>query len=140
LQIDANSTLISRQGSIVSIQVENKASVVNAGTIDLSSGNDAPGRLTLQGDYTGNNGTLRLNSVLAGDDASDRLVVSRGHGGSTQMFINNFKGAGAATTQRHPGGRSPRWRYQHGHRIRADPDAFGRCLRLPVVQRGRDGR
>jgi len=101
LQIDANSTLISRQGSIVSIQVENKASVVNAGTIDLSSGNDARGRLTLQGDYTGNNGTLRLNSVLAGDDAaSDRLVVSRGAiGGSTQMFINNFKGAGAATTQ-----------------------------------------
>lgn len=99
LQIDASSSLISRQGSIVSIQSGNKVSVVNAGTIDLSRGNDAQGRLTIQGDYTGNNGTLRLNSVLAGDGAdSDRLVVSRGAiSGSTQLLINNLNGAGAAT-------------------------------------------
>ncbi|MET3674837.1 MULTISPECIES: autotransporter outer membrane beta-barrel domain-containing protein [unclassified Pseudomonas] len=101
LQIDATSTLISRHGSIVSIQNGSKASVVNAGTIDLSRGNDAQGRLTIQGDYTGNNGTLRLNSVLAGDGAaSDRLVVSRGAiGGSTQLLINNLDGAGATTAQ-----------------------------------------
>ncbi len=101
LQIDATSTLISRQGTIASIQDDNNASLVNAGTIDLSRGNDAQGRLTLQGNYTGNNGTLRLNSVLAGDGAaSDRLVVSRGViGGSTQLLINNLDGAGAATTQ-----------------------------------------
>jgi len=101
LQIDATSTLISRHGSIVSIQNGSKASVVNAGTIDLSRGNDAQGRLTIQGDYTGNNGTLRLNSVLAGDGAaSDRLVVSRGAiGGSTQLLINNLDGAGAITAQ-----------------------------------------
>lgn len=104
LQIDATSTLTSRHGSIVSIvsiQNGSKASVVNAGTIDLSSGNDAQGRLTIQGNYTGNNGTLRLNSVLAGDGAaSDRLVVSRGAiGGSTQLLINNLDGAGATTAQ-----------------------------------------
>ncbi|MDH0132826.1 autotransporter outer membrane beta-barrel domain-containing protein [Pseudomonas asiatica] len=101
LQIDATSTLTSRHGSIVSIQNGSKASVVNAGTIDLSSGNDAQGRLTIQGNYTGNNGTLRLNSVLAGDGAaSDRLVVSSGAiGGSTQLLINNLNGAGAATAQ-----------------------------------------
>ena len=101
LNIDATSTLFSRKGSIVSIQNGNKASVVNAGTIDLSRGNDAKGRLNIQGDYTGNNGTLRLNSVLAGDGAaSDRLVVSRGAiGGSTQLLINNLNGAGAATAQ-----------------------------------------
>lgn len=101
LQIDATSTLISRQGTIASIQDDNNASLVNAGTIDLSRGDDAQGRLTLQGNYTGNNGTLRLNSVLAGDGAaSDRLVVSRGViGGSTQLLINNLDGAGAATTQ-----------------------------------------
>ncbi|WP_025754170.1 MULTISPECIES: autotransporter outer membrane beta-barrel domain-containing protein [unclassified Pseudomonas] len=99
LQIDASSSLISRQGSIVSIQSGNMVSVVNAGTIDLSRGNDAQGRLTIQGDYTGNNGNLRLNSVLAGDGAaSDRLVVSRGAiSGSTQLLINNLNGAGAAT-------------------------------------------
>ncbi|WP_426808340.1 autotransporter outer membrane beta-barrel domain-containing protein [Pseudomonas sp. WOUb67] len=101
LQIDASSSLISRQGSIVSIQNGTNASVVNAGTIDLSRGNDAQGRLTIQGDYTGTNGTLRLNSVLAGDGAaSDRLVVSRGAiSGSSQLLINNLNGAGAATAQ-----------------------------------------
>lgn len=101
LQIDASSPLISHQGSIVSIQSGSKASVVNAGTLDLSRGNDAQGRLTIQGDYTGNNGTLRLNSVLAGDGAaSDRLVVSRGAiSGSTQLLINNLNGTGAATAQ-----------------------------------------
>jgi len=101
LQIDASSALNSRQGSIVSIQSDSKVSVVNAGSIDLSRGNDAQGRLTVQGDYTGNNGTLRLNSVLAGDGAaSDRLVVSRGAiSGSTQLLVNNLNGAGAATAQ-----------------------------------------
>ena len=101
LQIDASSMLLSHQGSIVSIQSDNLVSVENAGTIDLSNGKDAQGRLTIQGNYTGINGTLRLNSVLAGDGAaSDRLVVSRGAiGGSTQLLINNLNGAGAATTQ-----------------------------------------
>lgn len=101
LHIDATSTLASRHGNIVSIQTGNKASVVNAGTIDLSRGNDAQGRLTIQGNYTGISGTLRLNSVLAGDGAaSDRLVVSRGAiDGSTRLLINNLDGAGATTTQ-----------------------------------------
>ncbi|AYG45147.1 autotransporter outer membrane beta-barrel domain-containing protein [Pseudomonas sp. Leaf58] len=101
LQIDASSTLISRQGSIISIQRGNKVSVRNAGTIDLSRGNDAKGRLSIQGDYTGDNGTLRLNSVLAGDNAaSDRLVVSQGTiSGATLLHINNLGGAGAATAQ-----------------------------------------
>ena len=99
--IDASSALTARQGSIVSIQNGNKVSVENAGTIDLSRGNDAQGRLSIQGDYTGNNGTLRVNSVLAGDGAaSDRLVVSRGIiSGSTGLLVNNLGGAGAATTQ-----------------------------------------
>ncbi|WP_455885856.1 autotransporter family protein [Pseudomonas rustica] len=101
LQIDASSSLISRQGSIVSIQSGSKVSVINAGTLDLSGGNNAQGRLTIQGDYTGNSGTLRLNSVLASDGAaSDRLVVSRGAiSGSTRLLVNNLNGAGAATAQ-----------------------------------------
>ncbi|HDS1817916.1 TPA: autotransporter outer membrane beta-barrel domain-containing protein [Pseudomonas putida] len=100
-KIDASSALIARQGSIVSIQNGNKVAVENAGTIDLTQGNDAQGRLTIQGDYTGNNGTLRLNSVLAGDGAaSDRLVVSRGAiAGSTGLLVNNLDGTGAVTTQ-----------------------------------------
>lgn len=101
LQIDASSTLLSRQGNVVSSLAGNDASVENAGVIDLGQGNDAKGRLTIQGNYTGNDGTLRLNSVLGDDSAaSDRLVVSRGAiGGSTRLIINNLDGAGAATTQ-----------------------------------------
>ncbi|WP_432760399.1 autotransporter outer membrane beta-barrel domain-containing protein [Pseudomonas entomophila] len=76
-----------------------KATVRNAGLIDLSTGNDAQGRLTLNGDYLGDNATLRLNSVLAGDEAvSDRLVVGLGSiTGSTRLQANNLGGAGAAT-------------------------------------------
>lgn len=99
--IDASSTIRSRQGIIAAFGPGQRVTLNNAGTIDLGSGNDAQGRLTVQGDYTGNNGTLRLNSVLAGDGAaSDRLVVSRGAiGGSTQLLINNLDGAGATTAQ-----------------------------------------
>lgn len=98
--IDASSTVTSRQGVIAAFGPDQHVALNNAGTIDLGSG-DTLGRLTVQGDYTGNNGTLRLNSVLAGDGAaSDRLVVSRGAiGGSTQLLINNLNGAGAATAQ-----------------------------------------
>jgi outer membrane autotransporter protein len=99
LKIDASSALIARQGSITSIQSANKVAVTNAGLIDLTRGNDAQGRLTVQGDYAGNNGTLRLNSVLAADGAaSDRLVVSQGEiTGTTGLQINNLGGAGAST-------------------------------------------
>ncbi|MBO9550086.1 autotransporter outer membrane beta-barrel domain-containing protein [Pseudomonas sp.] len=99
LAIDASSTLAARQGTISPFTTGQLASVRNAGTIDLSTGNDAQGRLTINGNYQGDNGLLRVNSVLAGDDAaSDRLVVSQGSiGGSTRLEVNNLGGAGAAT-------------------------------------------
>lgn len=99
--IDASSTVMSRQGVIAAFGPDQRVALNNAGTIDLGRGNDAQGRLTIQGDYTGNNGTLRLNSVLAGDGAaSDKFVVSYGViRGSTQLLINNLNGAGAPTAQ-----------------------------------------
>ncbi|PVZ39805.1 autotransporter outer membrane beta-barrel domain-containing protein [Pseudomonas sp. CC120222-01a] len=101
LTIDASSTLAARQGTIAPFTTGQLASVRNVGTIDLSTGNDAQGRLTINGNYQGDNGLLRVNSVLAGDDAaSDRLVVSQGSiGGSTRLEVNNLGGAGAATSQ-----------------------------------------
>jgi outer membrane autotransporter protein len=71
----------------------------NAGTIDLSAGNDGAGRLLVIGDYNGDNGVLRLNSVLGQDDAaSDRLVISQGGiSGSTGLLVSNLGGPGAAT-------------------------------------------
>ncbi|MCU0123430.1 autotransporter outer membrane beta-barrel domain-containing protein [Pseudomonas vlassakiae] len=101
LGIDASSSLIARQGTVAPFTSGQLASVRNAGTIDLSTGNDAQGRLTINGNYEGHNGLLRVNSVLASDDAaSDRLVVSQGTiSGSTRLVVNNLEGAGAATNQ-----------------------------------------
>ncbi|MQG94794.1 autotransporter outer membrane beta-barrel domain-containing protein [Pseudomonas sp. MN1F] len=101
LLIDDSSTLVSRQGTITPVSQGQKATLNNAGTLDLSSGDDAQGRLTVNGNYVGENGLLRVNSVLAGDDAaSDRLVVSQGTiTGSTRLQINNLGGTGATTLQ-----------------------------------------
>lgn len=101
LLVDASSTLISRQGTVTAKDPGQMTTVQNAGTIDLTAGNDAQGRLTINGDYEGVDGTLKLNSVLAGDDAdSDRLIVSQGTlSGSTGLQISNLGGAGAATSQ-----------------------------------------
>ncbi len=98
--IDASSTVASRSGSLRPFTTGRNVSVVNAGTLDLRGGNDAQGRLEIQGDYTGNGGTLRVNSMLAGDEApSDRLVVSRGRiSGSTTLLVDNLNGTGAVTS------------------------------------------
>jgi len=101
LAVDAKSSLTSRQGTVAPFTAGQLASVRNAGTIDLSKGGDAQGRLTINGNYQGDNGLLRVNSVLAGDGAaSDRLVVSQGViSGTTRLEVNNLGGAGAATEQ-----------------------------------------
>lgn len=101
LSIDASSTLVSRQGIVSAVAAGQPATVNNAGTLDLGTGGDGLGRLTIQGNYEGTNGTLRVNSQLAGDDAtSDRLIVSQGAiTGSTRLVVNNLDGTGAVTAQ-----------------------------------------
>lgn len=100
LMLDASSLLTSSRGSIVPSNPALSARLVNAGLIDLTtSGASAADRLSVDGDYLGSAGTLRLQSVLAGDDAdSDRLVVNRGSiAGSTALEIGNLGGVGALT-------------------------------------------
>jgi outer membrane autotransporter protein len=101
LDIDSSSTLGSRLGVVSALDTRQRVSVTNAGTLDLTSGNDALGRLTVIGDYHGANGRLRVNTLLASDDApSDRLVVRQGSlSGSTRIQVLNLGGPGAATTQ-----------------------------------------
>lgn len=104
LIIDDSSTLLSRQGTITAKGNGQSASVLNAGMIDLSTGNDAQGRLTINGNYEGDNGLLRVNSVLAGDDAaSDRLVVSRP---AWRRAIHRQPGQPPAGSQRREPGRA----------------------------------
>ncbi len=71
--------------------------VTNSGTLDLRA--DAPGNvLTVGGNYTGNNGTLLMNSVL-GDDSSttDKLVIKGDASGQTRVAVTNAGGTGAQT-------------------------------------------
>ncbi len=78
------------------------ATLNNAGAVDLAQGNTRTNdTLTVQGNYVGNNGQLRLQTVLGADDSpSDKLVVSGGTlTGSTAIAVTNLGGAGALTTQ-----------------------------------------
>ncbi|KPW53991.1 Outer membrane autotransporter barrel [Pseudomonas syringae pv. broussonetiae] len=100
LNIDSTSTLISTSGSIAPFRAASLASLENAGTLDVSdAGRALTGTLTVNGNYTGQNGWLLLLSAL-GDDASasDRLVVAQGRiSGSTRMIVSNAGGLGALT-------------------------------------------
>ena len=74
------------------------ASLSNAGNVNFGA---TPGTtLTVKGGYTGQGGTLSLNTAL-GDDASvtDKLVVAGDTSGNTNVRVNNVGGAGAQTTQ-----------------------------------------
>ncbi|EFO4213371.1 autotransporter outer membrane beta-barrel domain-containing protein, partial [Escherichia coli] len=71
--------------------------VTNSGTLDLRA--DAPGNvLTVGGNYTGNNGTLLINTVL-GDDSSatDKLVIKGDASGQTRVEVTKAGGTGAQT-------------------------------------------
>ncbi|WP_458756273.1 autotransporter family protein [Afipia sp. TerB] len=69
----------------------------NAGTV--APGNSI-GTLTVAGNYTGNGGTLAIESVLGGDASpSDRLVVTGNTSGVTNVKVINLGGSGAPTTE-----------------------------------------
>lgn len=100
--IDGSSVLTSSQGSITPFTTGQRATLNNAGTIDLISGNTRTSdTLTVEGNYAGNGGQLLLQSTL-GDDSSpsDKLVVNDGTlTGTTAISVNNLGGSGAHTQQ-----------------------------------------
>ncbi|MFM0299497.1 autotransporter outer membrane beta-barrel domain-containing protein [Paraburkholderia sediminicola] len=76
-------------------------SLINAGLVQIG-GPAAAGvgnLLNVTGNYAGQNGTIGLNTVVAGDGAaSDRLVLSGGTAtGSTRLQVTNVGGQGAQT-------------------------------------------
>lgn len=100
LTLDRTSTLAATQGSVGPIVAGQTITLNNAGLIDLTrSGDQADDRLTVIGNYVGNDAHLRLQTVLASDDApSDRLVVARGTlSGLTTITVDNLNGPGAQT-------------------------------------------
>ncbi|MCC2976595.1 autotransporter domain-containing protein [Sphingomonas sp. PL-96] len=102
LTIDAASTFLAGGGTNTVIAGNgSKATVVNAGRIDLTNGaSGATDRLVIRGDYVGQSGTLALDTVLGPDGSpSDRLVIDGGAAsGRTVIAITNLDGLGAATT------------------------------------------
>ncbi|WP_392889015.1 autotransporter outer membrane beta-barrel domain-containing protein [Pseudomonas migulae] len=100
--IDGSSTLISTQGSFSPFTANQRVTLNNAGTIDLSRGNIRTNdTLTVQGNYSGNAGRLLLQSTLDGDNSpSDKLVVNNGAiTGSTLISVSNVGGLGGLTLQ-----------------------------------------
>ena len=97
-----SSTLAVSQGSISPSTSGQLITLNNAGVIDMRTGNTrTDDTLTVQGNYVGDNGRLRLQSVL-GDDrsASDKLVVNNGTlSGDTQITVYNLGGVGGLTQQ-----------------------------------------
>lgn len=69
------------------------------GTVSLGDGY-AFNTLTVAGNFTGNDGTLVFNTVLAGDDAAtDKLIIGGDTSGTANVRVNNVGGAGAQTRQ-----------------------------------------
>ncbi|EBY0372055.1 autotransporter outer membrane beta-barrel domain-containing protein [Salmonella enterica subsp. enterica serovar Toulon] len=73
--------------------------LLNMGTLVSGSSSGTPGNtLYVDGDYTGDGGSLYLNTVLGDDDsATDKLVITGDASGTTDLYINGI-GDGAQTT------------------------------------------
>lgn len=72
--------------------------LTNAGLAQIGNGNTIGNTLTVSS-YTGQSGTVALNTFVAGDGAaSDKLVINGGTAtGSSALRITNIGGAGAVT-------------------------------------------
>jgi len=102
LNIDSSSVLTSTQGSVNPFTAGQLVTLNNSGTIDLTRDNTRTNdSLTVQGNYVGSNGQLRLQTVLGADGSpSDKLVVNGGTlTGNTAIAVTNVGGAGGLTTQ-----------------------------------------
>ena len=102
LNIDATSTLnVPASAAVLAAAPGQRVAVSNAGTIDLTQGPAAGARLSVAGNYTGQDGRLLTRAVLGADDSpSDRLIVSQGtvSGSTTLVVTPTTGGAGALTT------------------------------------------
>lgn len=102
MTIDDSSALLVDTGVLSAYTAGQRMTLNNGGIIDMTTGSSiATDTLTVNGNYTGNNGTLLLQSVLGTDGSpSDKLVVNQGTiQGSTAISVINLGGAGAATLQ-----------------------------------------
>lgn len=107
LTIDKGSTFYASAYYANSVFYENPhspinvtGSIVNAGTIDLTNATGEAGdTLLVLGNYAGNGGVLKLDTVLNATGPSDVLAISGGTvTGTTTIVVANAGGLGARTT------------------------------------------
>lgn len=74
---------------------------LNSGSsVNFAHADDSWQTLTITGDYVGNGGKIRLNTVLNDDTSeTDKLIVNGNTSGNTYVAVNNIGGLGAATIQ-----------------------------------------
>ncbi|WP_145591159.1 autotransporter outer membrane beta-barrel domain-containing protein [Yersinia rochesterensis] len=95
-----SNVLITTTGSLggygkVTGNVENNGSLIMPNAL---TGGDF-GTFTIDGNYTGNNGTVVFNTVLAGDSSSsDRLLITGNTAGQSYVTVNNIGGNGGRTS------------------------------------------
>lgn len=71
--------------------------VLGSGTVALGDGSTF-NTLDVAGNFTGNDGMILFNTVLAGDNAAtDKLIIGGDTSGSANVRVNNIGGAGAQT-------------------------------------------
>ncbi|KNC89219.1 hypothetical protein GM30_08970 [Trabulsiella odontotermitis] len=73
--------------------------LTNSGSVLLTRDDGTPGNtLTVNGNYSGNNGLLAFSTELGGDDSpTDKLTVRGNTAGNTQVSVTNTGGTGAQT-------------------------------------------
>ncbi|MBV4455443.1 MULTISPECIES: autotransporter family protein [Pseudomonas] len=102
MNVNGSSVLVVSTGVLASFDPAQLATLNNRGMIDMVRGSStASDTFTVNGNYTGTDGQLNLQTVL-GDETSlsDKLVISGGAiQGTTDLFVTNLGGAGAATLQ-----------------------------------------
>lgn len=71
----------------------------NGGTVQMNSEGGKPGNvLTVNGNYTGNNGLMTFNATLGSDNSpTDKMNVKGDTQGNTRVRVNNIGGVGAQT-------------------------------------------
>ncbi|WP_303635675.1 autotransporter family protein [Stenotrophomonas tuberculopleuritidis] len=120
--------IINTVGSTLDVNLSNRASITGAmtevtrvtldsaswnmtgnstvGTLGLGNGTLSLGdgsafhTLNVAGNFSGADGTILFNTVLAGDDAAtDKLIIGGDTSGTANVRVNNVGGAGAQTSQ-----------------------------------------
>ncbi|WP_336819913.1 autotransporter outer membrane beta-barrel domain-containing protein, partial [Cedecea sp. MMO-103] len=75
--------------------------MINSGLVMINNGATNAGQtLAVEGDWTGNGGTVSLGTVLGGDDSlTDKLTISGNASGTTYIRVANEGGIGAQTLE-----------------------------------------